>query len=184
MVITNRNFCGVRWLFNAKTALLVLATMASVVMLASCGARPAGTGSTKPTSSNHNGKIAFVDPGGLTLVNPDGGGSSKLATKPVEDDFPAWSPDGKRLAFEAANPPSGLESAYPLSKDPNAPPYSLDIYIINADGSGLRHITTDPKTHHFDKVMDDRMPSFSPDGTRVAFARLRMEWMRGSGGGR
>ena len=180
-MIIKRIFFGVRWLVNAKMALLVLA-IALVVMLASCGAQKSERGSSKSNPSSHNGKIAFVGSGGLSMVNPDGSGLSKLATKPVEDYFPAWSPDGKRIAFEAANPPSGVEAAYPLSMDPTAPAYSLDLYLVNADGSRLKHITTDPKTHDFNKVMDDRMPSWSPDGTRVAFARLRMEWMRGSRG--
>lgn len=61
---------------------------------------------------------------------------------------PVWSPDGSRLAFV-----SPRENAFGA--------YASDIYVINADGSGLTQLTNDD--HIEDHV------SWSPDGERLVF---------------
>jgi Tol biopolymer transport system component len=148
-----RIFSRGKRLATGKSMLLVASTALAVV-LASCAAQKGGTGPTKPTSPSQNGKIAFVRLDNrvgefeIFVVEPDGGGLRKLATKPVQDNFPAWSPNGKRLAFEA-------------SEDPDA--FNIDIYVMNADGSGVKRITKESTL--------DRMPSWSPDGTRIAFMK-------------
>lgn len=147
-------FIGLARLVNAKMALLVTSS-AFLAMLTSCGTQPAGSGPTKPASSSHNGKIAFtgVDTreGHLEIfvVKADGTGVRNLATKPTQDGSPAWSPDGKRLAFQAVSPQSSNID------------FPSDIYIMNADGSGLKRITKEPT--------QARMPSWSPDGTKIAY---------------
>jgi Tol biopolymer transport system component len=60
--------------------------------------------------------------------------------------MPAWSPDGKRIAFQA------------YFSD------GWDIWTMNADGTGLQQVTSGP--------FDDREPHWSPDGTRIAFSAL------------
>src|SRR5215213_2915255 len=153
--MNKRIFCRVKRLATGKVILLV-ASLALVVMLASCAAQKGGTGRTKPASFSHNGKIAFarldnqVGEFDIFVMEPDGSGVRKLATKPVQDNFPDWSPNGKRLAFEASE---GLDD------------FNIDLYIMNADGSGVKRITKEPTL--------DRMPSFSPDGMRIAFLRGR-----------
>jgi hypothetical protein len=59
------------------------------------------------------------------------------------DQFPAWSPDGARLAFS------------------RGAPGSRDIYVVNADGSGETDLTPGPD--------DETDPSWSADGTQIAF---------------
>src|SRR3972149_4877919 len=59
------------------------------------------------------------------------------------DGFPAWSPDGGRIAFYSAND------------------LQRDIYVARADGSGLANLTDDPA--------EDALPAWSPDGARIAF---------------
>jgi Tol biopolymer transport system component len=59
---------------------------------------------------------------------------------------PAWSPDGKRLAFS--------RSAGDFAQ----------IVVINADGSGLASLTADSFT--------SRSPTWSPDGRRIAYVSI------------
>ncbi len=58
---------------------------------------------------------------------------------------PAWSPDGQKIAF--ADKSSG----------------NSEIFLMNADGSGLRKLTNDP--------LLDSNPVFSPDGGEMIFTR-------------
>lgn len=58
---------------------------------------------------------------------------------------PAWSPDGSRIAF--ASKRGG----------------SFDVYVMNADGSGTRRLTSAPG--------DEGHPTWSPDGERIVFSR-------------
>ena len=57
---------------------------------------------------------------------------------------PAWSPDGGRIVFVSNTTGSD------------------DIWIVNADGSGLRNLTIGLQSW-------DKRPSWSPDGTRIVF---------------
>src|ERR687886_374050 len=52
-------FFGLTRFVSTKIALL-MASIALLVMLASCGTQPAGTEATNPASFTHNGKIAFA----------------------------------------------------------------------------------------------------------------------------
>jgi len=95
-------------------------------------------------------KIAFFGAGGLYAVNVDGSGSILLTSSlgVGSPNFPAWSPDGSKIAFSC-----GVESG------------NSDICVVNADGTGLARLTTDPA--------DDHRPSWKPDGSKIAFATTR-----------
>jgi dipeptidyl aminopeptidase/acylaminoacyl peptidase len=83
--------------------------------------------------------------------------SSKKATQLTSGDFddnePAWSPDGKSLAFTSNR-----------SSDPDRN-YNSDIWVVAADnsdkGAHLTQITTNPGS--------DRAPAWSPDGKWIAY---------------
>ena len=108
-------------------------------------------------------KLAFLHEGGcgqfcfnLYVVGSDGSGMRNLTSKlapgghpgagPASD--PAWSPDGRKLAFVRLNASVGSP-----------------IYVVKADGSGLLRLTRNPAL--------DADPTWSPDGRRIAFASER-----------
>ena len=71
-------------------------------------------------------------------------------------DDPAWSPDGSRIAFQY----NLVDPAYTGSLGLDA-----GIWIVNADGTGLRNLTAHPA--------QDTSPAWSPDGKRLAFVSTR-----------
>jgi Tol biopolymer transport system component len=97
-----------------------------------------------------------VEEATLYLADADGSRVRPLGAAPVHGVSPAWSPDGKRLAFisfaDGNDPPCPADSCPP----------SGELYVIGADGSGLRRLTR--------SRADDEHPSWSPDGRRFAFA--------------
>src|SRR5205085_1473449 len=109
-------------------------------------------GETRPAFSPDGKKIAFVrDFKAILMMNPDGSGQTTVvdgasAGFSYITAFPDWSPDGKKIVFNA------------IAKDSRN---GADIYVINVDGTGLTQLTTDPT--------DDSSPAWSPDGTKIAF---------------
>lgn len=101
-----------------------------------------------------SGRIAFVsDRDGapkIYVMNADGSGVSRLTSGVEADSRPAWSPDGRKIAFARAGD-SG----------------TCGIYVMNADGSGLTRLTASCSDGH---------PTWSPDGARIAFSK----WTLGS----
>ena len=76
---------------------------------------------------------------------------TRLTNHPGIDQHPAWSPDGGRIVF-ASNRNGGQDDH--------------DIFVMNADGSGVKPLLTLPGS-------SERYPSWSPDGARIAFTSNR-----------
>jgi Tol biopolymer transport system component len=91
-------------------------------------------------ASHDGGKNWQID-----VMNTDGSQETTLTEGPASATLPAWSPDGKSIAFSSNRTGTG------------------DIYVMNADGSNARRLTTDPGV--------DDWPAWSPDGTMIAFQR-------------
>lgn len=107
-----------------------------------------------PAFSPDGARLAFACIGGangIFVVNVDGSGLQRL-TLHANDRAPAWSPDGTRIAFTRL---SGDQL------DANGLPHS-DLYVMNADGTQMRRLTAG--------LADESGPSWSPDGTRLAYA--------------
>jgi Tol biopolymer transport system component/imidazolonepropionase-like amidohydrolase len=85
--------------------------------------------------------------GALWTVGIDGGPARRILEDGYDARMPAWSPDGRRLAFQA------------YYRD------TWHIWLVNGDGTGLDEVTAGP--------FDDREPHWSPDGTRLAFSSDR-----------
>jgi TolB protein len=67
----------------------------------------------------------------------------RLTDNDAGDYAPAWSPDGAQIVFQ-----SGRD-------------HSLEIYVMNSDGSDPRRLTYDDA--------NDLVPDWSPDGTRITY---------------
>jgi serine/threonine protein kinase len=89
----------------------------------------------------------------IWLMNSDGTSSHQITDMPEGACQPAWSPDGRRLAF--ISPCAGNQETYP----------GAGIFMINVDGSDLVAMPSVPG--------GDFDPVWSPDGVRVAFTSLR-----------
>jgi len=134
--------------------------------------------------------VERVEPAGLWLV--DVSGDARRLTREYFDHDPTWSSDGTRIAWARLNRAFGDElhvmnvdgsgsRQIPLERVWRVewPSWSrdgsrlyavlhrnltdLELFVMNPDGSSQRPLTE----NHF----DDRAPSFSPDGSRVAFVR-------------
>ncbi|MGH3081045.1 MAG: TolB family protein [Gaiellaceae bacterium] len=107
----------------------------------------------EPTWSS-SGQAVYVgrrlDAGDLDLhvIRPDGTGARALTTNDVGEFDPAWSPDGRRIAYRRARDRSS------------------DLYVMDADGTNQRRV-----------IVDGWAPTWSPDGARLAFERDGDIWM-------
>jgi dipeptidyl aminopeptidase/acylaminoacyl peptidase len=91
---------------------------------------------------------------GIWLLNVDGTGLTQLVKRSSLDGDPAWSPDGSTIAFESQD-----STQYgPVDR----------IFLVQADGTGLRQLTFDTTPNHYSF---DAGPSWSSDGTRIVFSR-------------
>lgn len=170
----------------------------TIAALTCCAALVALTDSASATFSGSNGKIAYTGfaAGGsseIVTVKPDGTGTTNLTNNPNQDVGPAWSPDGKQIAFtsDRESPLHGT-AVYVMDADGGnvtrlasggyAPTWSPDgskiafvsgnrILVTNADGSGS---STD--------VINGFDPSWSPDGSKLAFVRSSDIWTSNADG--
>jgi TolB protein len=103
------------------------------------------------------------DPGGPTIdsdifiVNVDaaldeGADPTNITNTPAQiEEQPDWSPDGEKIVYTRFN----------VGDNPNQPT-GMEIFVVNADGSGTPEQLTDNSE-------EERAPAWSPDGTRIVF---------------
>jgi TolB protein len=94
------------------------------------------------------------------VMNDDGSGRSLLTDIHNTSRSPSWSPDGNRIAFVSYWVGHG-----------NRWRDEGDIFVINADGSGLSNLT--------DRGEIFTSPVWSPDGNELVYGRLTSDPSRG-----
>ena len=85
----------------------------------------------------------------------DAGVGVNITSHPDYDVLPAWSPDGRQLAFMSTR-------GFALG-DPG--PFPGHIYIVGSDGTGLRQVTREPLTSSLGPG------AWSPDGRQLVLSR-------------
>jgi len=107
------------------------------------------------------GQIAFASERSgipqIYLMNVDGTGLQLMTSMENGACQPSWSPNGSQLVFISPCRTRGEFFDNPY-KD-------ASLYMINADGTGQKTLTTIPGS--------DYDPAWSPDGTRIAFTSVR-----------
>jgi TolB protein len=136
--------------------------------------------------------LSFEGDQEIYLVRPDGGIVRRLTNSKGIDVSPTFSADGRQMAFVSArnglpqifiqDMQSGLTRRLTYSGRYNTQPswspagdkiaYStwektgeINIFVINADGSGLKRLTSG--------VRENESPSWSPDGSMIVFTSNR-----------
>ena len=118
---------------------------ASVVLLAAACGKPAGNqGTGEDGGTEVGGLIASLTAGTLLISDGTdqvriGDGTVKFPTKVTDA---AWSPDGSRILFERS-----------WGRRPRK-----HVYVMNADGGAQHQVG----------ALEGSMPTWSPDGTRIA----------------
>ena len=86
----------------------------------------------------------------IYVMDKEGKNLRQLTDHPGDDHYPAWSPDGKQIAF-VSNRDGGKASA---------------IYVMDTEGNNLRRLTNDAKLTWVDS------PDWSPDGKQIVFTSI------------
>jgi Tol biopolymer transport system component len=115
--------------------LLLIITVA--LLLAGAQARPGAAPTAEAQTPGENGKIAYELNGGISVITPGTAGGTPLV---AQGRSPAWSADGRKLAYVEGN----------------------KLVVIDESGSGRMDIT--PNT------ADVRTMSWSPDGNKIVFS--------------
>jgi len=95
----------------------------------------------------------------LFTVNVETLEYTRITNDIFDEADPRWSPDGSKIVFSSDRLEPPFE--YTISEMKG----NYDLFIMNADGTRVRRITTDP--------FNDSAPDWSPDGTKIVFTSDR-----------
>jgi Tol biopolymer transport system component len=88
--------------------------------------------------------------GHIWVMNADTSGKTQITFGTGDDDYPAWSPNYKKVVFS-----SNRNGAW-------------ELFSVNADGTGLKQLTTAKASH-------DLYASWAPDGSKIFFSRATID---------
>ena len=120
------------------------------------------------TTISRTGKLVFTSmrDGDLDIYTMDANGKNvrRLTNELGYDGGPFWSYDGKLIVYRAYHPTTEKEKEEytSLLKQNLIRPTTLEIWVMNADGSNKRQVTHNGKANF--------APYFFPDGKRIIFA--------------
>ncbi len=100
----------------------------------------------------------------LYIMNPDGTGVKQITHELGYDGGPFFSPDGTKIVFRASRPKTVEEKEEYLAnlKQGLVAPTAMEIFVCNADGSGLRQVTNLGKANW--------APFYHPSGRKIIFS--------------
>lgn len=124
------------------------------------------------TVSPKDGTIVFtsVRDGDLDIytMRPDGTQVTRLTDEPGYDGGPVFSPDGSLIVYRAWHPEGDELADYrALLAKSLVRPKRLDLWIMNADGTGRRRVTQLGGASFG--------PAFTPDGSRIIFSSNHLD---------
>ncbi len=121
-------------------------------------------------------KVVFTsDTGGdldIWVMNIDGSRAKQLTHTLGYDGGPWWSPDGKKICYRAYHPetPEEIADYKGLLAQHLIRPTTLDLYVMNADGSDQHAVT-----HEKSQNIASFAPSWTRDGKSLVFSSNRAD---------
>ena len=107
-------------------------------------------------TSERDGRVReFVPTYEIYVMDVNGNNPQNLTNDRNDDRHPAWSPDGKRIAFSSTRD-GHFKNKFGITDE---------IYVMDADGQNEQRLT--------DNRNNDWDPVWSPDGNRIAFSADR-----------
>ncbi len=126
----------------------------------------------------------------IYVMNEDGTGVERVTRSRAYEASPSFFPDGQRIAFTSIRftgqdgpaagsqedgaftpedlTPESLARGAAGSKETSAvPEESIEVSVINADGSGRENLTAGPAY--------DVLPAFSPSGDQIVFSKVTFD---------
>ena len=160
-----------RRIYAVSVALVALAVVAASAVLQRSTqpdtASPALAARSGGLAGVASSKIAFLsrprsNDFEVYVMNGDGSGKQALTENRERDFAPAWSPDGRKIAFERLFASGAPQTEW------------VHLYVMSSDGSGERNLTRalgDPLPQRLvgRQTLFGAHPRWSPDGRKIAF---------------
>ncbi|MCW2701077.1 MAG: serine protease [Blastococcus sp.] len=133
------------------------------------GVAVSGSGTAQAATPGGRGLIAFETTrhgsSDIYVKAADGTRELRLTSHPKSEVDPAWSPDGRRIAYSGDETDEGHQN----------------IWVMNSDGSAKTLLTPGPRTTG--EGWAGAEPTWSPDGRRIAYSNYGELWVMNSDGG-